>query len=1369
MHHLDAQEKKMTLTYSNTTTEDMQEYKVIIGGMQLEMIPQTLAKLEEEEFHSFLLKVNEENDTESTKRAGESDSFSKVVAVCARDETNGRVVIARLLPYLHQFGHPEYAMFLITDSASRSPSEEKCDEKNNNNDVAYFLSDQNKTDQIQSGLAGILDASGSMDQVADLIQYLIEQLDNIPIWSCFGTKVHIRSEPIISEKMGIHTGKKSCTMTVRCGKPEDRRYFRFASLHGVSHENMVEMVSYRTTDAHGFETSLFRFQTWSANLFNLAWAMQHRNAPYVLLVIGDGEFDDIAQLSDLLVKHRNAFNLCRKIIFVAAPHIAPVKVEELTNIFAKFIGTTEGCLFCMLRPTNKTKAAMFDLARSIKEEVSVASLMRHIPGYRVLADDGGPIYIPDTDRRGIITAITLCPKMGQVLAKAIIKVVSERSTADRVMYDALFSQLYGALIALRFSENSELRAVSEWVRTELSKVNIRILDAIKYAPEGTREYHEKHRDLLSHLIDESKKDPTAFNGAVTELEKLLEQQKENGSPIHYLRTVKRFNSDVIKGAIRQIGADDFRIDKSEELMEVFQNLFTSEEKADETEAVVSFSLDSPHSIKLALGLMFQVHGISDILVKTRPLLLACLHLCYNLRVATVSNRNGIDATIALLAREFLRTFCDYSTLGLKRDGDEYIIKEFHAWMNNPVIMRLLLRANKDFGIIPSIDLVDILKNFIRARAFLELLNGKGEKRGVMVTSSVLVVPPNANGFYFLTNEYLPTSPDDERVQQLAPRPLHRIPRKKKWRATMTYDKWMDSLGIPQEKRRVMKTFMGEQYCAASSYRSQIDEMCSHGSDSISGMLDILLGVGLRMEHDGRIICTTSAWTFVELQRNRQPDGSLETWVLYWLRVERALIKTLKLQHKMVLSKIRVEDVCREWKQQGWIAVWLEGFPNEAALSFPVFGEDGELLSVNENKLHPQSLIMPKSNVNQRFQSSSSGEVIKVKDDYAIHLSWRQILAIKGIPESLGLNPNVIEFLMDKQQFSGTKLKFDIAPELLLRYDSSYDLPIGDESWQIQLEENFYTKKFGVKVKGQFDIQFGDERFVTIKDELSRQLEDFMKVSLSLREVNEDAVATCWICTEDERVGAKDFWVDLTECCGQALCTKCFEKSTRIDEVPLRLFPQCPFCASALDKKVLNRFIDNDGEARGHKLERLQSCVVHHDQEIAPFYSLSKVDDLKKSHRFSLCHECICVIATPRDCAGRVDDLPNTCVRCIRTLPAELNVKRCPSCGQGIERIDGCNNVMCVCGTSICWVCGEAVVSHDPSHFVHGYFGDSCIRGTRQQLQRVQNEVLHLDEYPLQYNEEQIRLQREEPRGPAHEYLPQRRHRRRRQQRQRRRR
>lgn len=1321
---------------------DAAKKETLLGGVAVGAVAQAVAHMSPHSLRAFLHRLNEDEPEEElfTEDEQEEDLFTKVVCLCARDEPHGRQAIANLVPFLGEFGHPEFACFDVSVGEIEAGLDMAKDEKEERKRSAGAANDRNRTASLLLGrpvvatntaknVACALDASASMDQVVDLIQELVANLPMVGIWSSFGSsQVDIDNSPEIARRMGIETSTKACNRRAITATPHsyDAKCQRFSALHGISHAHMLEMVSYRAF----WLGSLFRFQTFSANLFNLAWAMYHRGQPYALVVIGDGEFDDKDALADLLVRHKTAFALCRKLVFVAAPHISNQTLHELSDMFSTFVKSTEGCVFQFLQCDSKDNEGMHRLARQVHESTKAAGSMEHIPGYQVLMSHEGPIYLPGgLDRRGLIRVFEYQPQQAWRLARLVIQVILERSTASRVLEDPIFSQLYGALIALRYNDDGELRQVCEWVMTELSTVKRQVLDAIRKTPledDETIARHVMHRDLVDLLIDNSKKDPEAAERAAAELEGIVavaREEQPGPAAIRYLCRMKELSSNTLKQAIRQVAGDDGRVE--EELLLVLKNLYTTDSPPAEPKEGIPYIHDKPRTIVLALSLLFKLYGCEDILVKGRPLLLLCLRYSYDLPPASVENRDGVDPTMVLLARDYLKHFTNYAVLGLVKDQGtgEWEIAEFFDFLMNPVTMRLLLRAHGDFGIIPCTELVEILRDFYRSKALLMLLNGARDSKAITLEIPVQVRPPGADGFYFSTNEYLPTDPRDPRVLKNQPTTVLN-PKKKKWRTHMTYEQHMDQLGVPKKDRKALKTFRPNQYCAAPPYRPLINEVVRNArgghTTGINVMLESLLGVSLKLHEDGSIECTSCSWTDVDLQRGVLEDGSPESWEQYWARNQGTLVKTLKFQHKAVLSAMRVHDVRREWQQRGWVAVDLQEFPVEARLAFPVF-RDGTQLPVPKNKeLHPESLVMPARDFLSRFALASSGEVQLHADVYKLPIPWRVLLSTEGIPEALGLNPAVLRLLLDKDRVSGTRLKFELAPDLMECYETPFDAPSQDAQWDLTFEENYYTALYNVRVKGHCHLKLNSAYFQKIRCELWQTLEQYMRVKLSLRDVDdEDAVATCWICAEDQRVGAKEFWFDLKGCCGQALCVQCLEKSTRVEALPLRLFPKCPFCASPIALEHLHHLAedDNNNEGgrypdRGARLRWLQEHVRRPDGSC---YTEPEAREVGKRSNFSLCHECKHAIATPRNCAARVDDLPNTCSLCINALPDDA--KECPSCTRHISRIDGCNNVECVCGQSICWICGEGVENHDPDHFVDGFFGNTCMRVRRNNGRR----------------------------------------------------
>jgi len=168
--------------------------------------------------------------------------------------------------------------------------------------------------------------------------------------------------------------------------------------------------------------------------------------------------------------------------------------------------------------------------------------------------------------------------------------------------------------------------------------------------------------------------------------------------------------------------------------------------------------------------------------------------------------------------------------------------------------------------------------------------------------------------------------------------------------------------------------------------------------------------------------------------------------------------------------------------------------------------------------------------------------------------------------------------------------------------------------------------------------------------------------------------TCYVCS------VKIFLIEMP-CCHEELCGSCIDKIIQFPSKGLiNLYPQCPFCRALIDITVFN--IDY-----AKLYARYRSLATHP----------------ATTHYYSMCTKCPTLIETEKRCTLRESDLPELCINC-----CYAGTKSCPGCTVCIERVAGCNNVTCaLCKTSMCWICGEKVQSHDRNHFIHGYFGNMC--------------------------------------------------------------
>lgn len=236
----------------------------------------------------------------------------------------------------------------------------------------------------------------------------------------------------------------------------------------------------------------------------------------------------------------------------------------------------------------------------------------------------------------------LQPQTASRLASMLLKVASNPVFAKRFLQEPLFAKVYGAFISCRFNNNEELRSIYTWLRTKLSQIKPRIQASInkKRIAEEERSILVQHLHCIDRLIDDSKKDFEAVQGATAELEAIVHQAVEAGLEIQYLASMKRqLEPNILKKAIRQVGAEGFR--SSDELGQVLRSLYITCSEQDAPEGAIAFCLQRPRSVRLAIGLLFKLFGLDCIVIKGRALLLLCLRLCYNMEVASSASRDGV--------------------------------------------------------------------------------------------------------------------------------------------------------------------------------------------------------------------------------------------------------------------------------------------------------------------------------------------------------------------------------------------------------------------------------------------------------------------------------------------------------------------------------------------------------------------------------------------------------------------------------------------------------------------------------------------------------------------------------------------------------
>ncbi|RDI82805.1 hypothetical protein Vi05172_g7083 [Venturia inaequalis] len=213
-----------------------------------------------------------------------------------------------------------------------------------------------------------------------------------------------------------------------------------------------------------------------------------------------------------------------------------------------------------------------------------------------------------------------------------------------------------------------------------------------------------------------------------------------------------------------------------------------------------------------------------------------------------------------------------------------------------------------------------------------------------------------------------------------------------------------------------------------------------------------------------------------------------------------------------------------------------------------------------------------------------------------------------------------------------------------------------------------------------------------------------------KQLNNKECIICWSEAEDPV---------LTKC-GHLYCKQCFQNlCIAAKSSGKKFWLACHGCQAAFSLEELHDIL-------AHKAfeEVLKASFVSYIQRNPGVYSRCPKPDCDGAFRIrdgvevSSCPKCFST--TCMSCRASHDG--KTCAEyqyessddyiSTQKLKKELNIKDCPNCGIGIEKIDGCNNVVCYsCHVAICWKCLEFFQQYDLCyahlHEKHGgpYDGD----------------------------------------------------------------
>ena len=167
---------------------------------------------------------------------------------------------------------------------------------------------------------------------------------------------------------------------------------------------------------------------------------------------------------------------------------------------------------------------------------------------------------------------------------------------------------------------------------------------------------------------------------------------------------------------------------------------------------------------------------------------------------------------------------------------------------------------------------------------------------------------------------------------------------------------------------------------------------------------------------------------------------------------------------------------------------------------------------------------------------------------------------------------------------------------------------------------------------------------------------------------------------------------------------------------------CPVCMKTIPDQIIKKFIPEETYEKMLQLRenlKIQKLVAMKKAIYCPVKDCEGFGHLIPDEKITACNKCkysLCAL-----CGKTVH--PGILCEEFESVEEDLvlnefyrvnNIKKCPTCGVGVQKIDGCQFIVChspLCkgNNALCYLCGRFVI--EDQHFSHyktnGPFGDTC--------------------------------------------------------------
>lgn len=538
-------------------------------------------------------------------------------------------------------------------------------------------------------VAVAIDASGSMGGDAQQIKSILEgRIMRADHFTCYGA-----DQGSLYNARNFEIGDIVPTRIYRS------RY-TFHRCFGVDRRTILKAI--QKEGSSGFCT-----RTYPHHIFWITSKLCEQQDPYVLVLIGDGAFNDYMTFERILNQEAANFSNCSTVVFL------PINVNQgderaMDDMFTRFAESSmEGGI------TYKRVGSVTELEEYIQ---SIRGTGGRKNGYSIIQDGLEGIMVARVHKFILADSLSKAPEdLRESIGRFIIQIASDPSQARRLNTDPVFSSLYASIIILSKRNDDDMAEWAQGVVTELSKIVSRV-------QRESRHYH-----ILQDLIDSSKRDPLFANKMFSQHKEILDRLQKEGKESSF-KTIRYKGKSKIdtKKLIREFISGSLMY---EQVPLFFKGLVVEEGSSGGDPNALEFVMEDKESVNSVVKVLLRLCGVEDVTLSPKFVLMAAFFAIYEIGVAFDRRKKGLHPQVFDMFKTFISNFDRYDLLGLDWNSDtgEWDLREIPEIMLHPVLMRWMVRSFGRFNFYPCKEAQQTLRSLLKYKALLMLFNAESAR------------------------------------------------------------------------------------------------------------------------------------------------------------------------------------------------------------------------------------------------------------------------------------------------------------------------------------------------------------------------------------------------------------------------------------------------------------------------------------------------------------------------------------------------------------------------------------------------------------------------------------------------------------------